>query len=278
MSLRVYCLMPILRGCTVRLRTVRKRSIAYIISEFDPGLLFRHTYRKHCLSTFKTVFDSAKLAEELCTCIEDHMSLLFTSVDQGFETSAQVHVSNLRSHPAHWSQLKSHATCLFCLRRRPEHVLTCEHAICDICLIVFGDAVIGKEAHFELRSCILCETGGSVVARLKPSTAGARILTDDGGGIRGVVPLEFLRLLQGLLGPDLPVQDLFEQAFGTSSGKHSKFDIMGRILRVIRWSHSSRTFCQSLGYRRLLVNLRYSCSRLFWYTSNKGSWCTHALA
>ena len=86
--------------------------------------------------------------------------------------------------------------------------------------MVFGDAVLGKEGHFELSRCILCETRGSVVARLKPATAGARILTVDGGGIRGVVPLEFLQLLQGLIGPNLPVQDLFEQAFGTSSGKY----------------------------------------------------------
>ena len=41
----------------------------------------------------------------------------------------------------------------------------------------------------------------------------------DGGGVRGVVPLEFLGLLQELLGPELCLQDFFEQAFGTSSGK-----------------------------------------------------------
>ena len=156
------------------------------------------------------------------------MSLLFPSIDLGFETSAQLHASNVRSQTSQWTQLKSHATCLFCLRRRPEHVLTCEHAICDVCLMIFGDAVVGKEAHFELRSCILCERRGSVVARLKPATAGARILTVDGGGIRGVVPLEFLRLLQGLLGPGLLVQDLFEQAFGTSSGRHQDITLFGK--------------------------------------------------
>lgn len=40
-----------------------------------------------------------------------------------------------------------------------------------------------------------------------------------GGGFRGVIPLEFLSLLQDLLDPDLPVQDLLELAFGTSSGR-----------------------------------------------------------
>ena len=58
------------------------------------------------------------------------------------------------------------------------------------------------------------------MARLKPSTAGVRLLSVDGGSVRGVFPLEFLGLLQGLLQPDLFLQDLFEQAFGTSSGKY----------------------------------------------------------
>ncbi len=85
--------------------------------------------------------------------------------------------------------------------------------------MVFGNPVAGKESHFKIDVCILCSTRGTLVARLKPPTAGARILSIDGGGVRGVVPLEFLGLLQGLLDSDLSVQDLFEQAFGTSSGE-----------------------------------------------------------
>ena len=53
---------------------------------------------------------------------------------------------------------------------------------------------------------------------LKPPTAGVRILCIDGGGIRGVIPLEFLGLLQGDIGPECPIQDFFDMAFGTSSG------------------------------------------------------------
>lgn len=58
----------------------------------------------------------------------------------------------------------------------------------------------------------------SLTVTLKPPTAGIRILTIDGGGIRGVVPLEFMRKLQDKVGPDCPIQDLFDLAFGTSSG------------------------------------------------------------
>ncbi len=51
-------------------------------------------------------------------------------------------------------------------------------------------------------------------------TIDPKILNIDDGGIRGVVPLEFLRLLQDVIGPTLPIQDLFDQAFGTSSSEH----------------------------------------------------------
>ncbi|KAL8939686.1 MAG: hypothetical protein Q9216_003226 [Gyalolechia sp. 2 TL-2023] len=64
----------------------------------------------------------------------------------------------------------------------------------------------------------MCVDEGEVKVRLKPPTAGVRILSIDGGGVRGVVPLESLSLLQNQLGPDLPLDSLFDQAFGTSSG------------------------------------------------------------
>ena len=84
---------------------------------------------------------------------------------------------------------------------------------------MFGKPVRGEEQTLEIEPCVLCLTKGKLVAKLKPATAGARILSVDGGGVRGVVPLEFLALLQGVLASELRVQDLFEQAFGTSSGR-----------------------------------------------------------
>ncbi|TKA60681.1 hypothetical protein B0A55_12855, partial [Friedmanniomyces simplex] len=45
-----------------------------------------------------------------------------------------------------------------------------------------------------------------------------RILSVDGGGIRGIIPLEFLHLLQRSLGSSCRIQDLFDLALGTSAG------------------------------------------------------------
>lgn len=196
-----------------------KRIQSNYLAEFDPRLVFRRLYKAHCLTALSSVLNSSKFAEDLCICIEDNMVSHFPALDQGFETAAQLHANNLRSSSSQWSQLQSHRTCIFCICRKPEHVLTCEHAICDKCVLIFGSPVIGKEHWFEVHSCPFCLTKGRLMATLKPKTAGVRILSIDGGGVRGVVPLEFLGLLQKLLGSNLDLQDFFEQAFGTSSGK-----------------------------------------------------------
>ena len=158
------------------------------------------------------------------------MDLLFSSFDLGFTTAAQSHAQNLSASSVQWMQLKSHRTCLFCLRRKPEHVLTCEHTICDICVVIFGTSLNGKQHQYRIDSCPLCLSKGRLVARLKPKTAGVRILCVDGGGVRGVVPLEYLALLQKLLGSHLRLPDLFEQAFGTSSGISLSYDHQHRLI------------------------------------------------
>ncbi|KAL8788264.1 MAG: hypothetical protein Q9213_001784 [Squamulea squamosa] len=74
-----------------------------------------------------------------------------------------------------------------------------------------------NEYEYRFDNCLVCRNGVLQVT-VKPPTAGVRIVSIDGGGVRGVVPLEFLGLLQDLVGPDCPIQSLFDLAFGTSSG------------------------------------------------------------
>ena len=69
---------------------------------------------------------------------------------------------------------------------------------------------------------MLCDRVCELRVILKPPTAGIRILSVDGGGIRGIVPLEFLSVLQDALGQGCLVQDMFDLAFGTSAGKQEK--------------------------------------------------------
>lgn len=141
---------------------------------------------------------------------------MFSTLAQYPKGSAQLHRDNFKDKHLLWAQLKTNTTCLFCLRRKPEHVLSCGHAVCDTCVRIFGQASPGLEYHYRISNCILC-LSGSLTTRLKPPTAGYRILSVDGGGTRGVVPLEFMGLIQDLIG-ECPIQDLFDGAWGTSSG------------------------------------------------------------
>jgi hypothetical protein len=81
-----------------------------------------------------------------------------------------------------------------------------------------GTAMPGFEYRFKITTCVWCQQEMDFTVHLKPPTAGVRILSIDGGGARGVIPLETIRLLQIVLG-DLPVREMFDLAVGTSSGK-----------------------------------------------------------
>ena len=115
-------------------------------------------------------------------------------------------------------QIKSNKTCLWCLRRGPEPTLSCGHSICETCVRIFGEEMPIMECQYYIGTCLLCRSGNCTV-RLKPFPAGERILSIDGGGPRGVIPLEFLKVIQDIMGPDTRLQDMFDVAFGTSVGR-----------------------------------------------------------
>jgi hypothetical protein len=69
-----------------------------------------------------------------------------------------------------------------------------------------------------MRVNCLFDDGGEGFVDLKPTTAGVRLIGIDGGGARGVTPLEFMGELQRLLG-DCQLHDMIDLALGTSSGK-----------------------------------------------------------
>lgn len=136
-------------------------------------------------------------------------------------TSVDLHRLLLFKSSLDWLSLRSDDTCLVCLRRRPQYRLPCGHCICENCVRVFGARNEHDPWLFEVDSCFFCglTTSGTVVKTLPP-TAGIRVLTLDGGGVRGIVTLQFLQLLQDRIGLPYPVQENFDVTVGTSIGKH----------------------------------------------------------
>ncbi len=187
---------------------------------FDPEIVYDHIYKPLCVQSLVASSKTQSLVPHQNQAIRDSLADQFSVMQISGETADTIHRSTFGSINIPWEKFQSNQTCLPCLRRKPEHVLSCGHSVCDTCVRIFGCPVLGSEYTYELKSCPLCSSGWLTVA-LKPPTAGVRILSIDGGGIRGVVPLEFLGILQNVVGPDCPIRDLFDLAFGTSSGELS---------------------------------------------------------
>jgi hypothetical protein len=132
-------------------------------------------------------------------------------------SSATWHQQKLSASKRDWLTIRSKKTCFVCIRGRPQYRLPCGHIICDNCVWRYGDR--SDVWTFDIHHCFLCklETPG-INIKFKPPTATARLLSIDGGGARGIIPLIFLQALEERVGLPYPVQGNFDFVFGTSSG------------------------------------------------------------
>ncbi|OCK84171.1 hypothetical protein K432DRAFT_289452 [Lepidopterella palustris CBS 459.81] len=114
----------------------------------------------------------------------------------------------------------SHSVCFSCLFEPPEHALPCGHILCTPCVKTYGRVKDGNV--IEVYECPM-ETNAvgrsqPWTVQLKPEAAGLRILTLDGGGIRNVIQLEILRLIERQLNGKVPIQCLFDLIIGSGTG------------------------------------------------------------
>jgi hypothetical protein len=126
-----------------------------------------------------------------------------------------------------WKALRSNSTCLTCLQGVPNNVLKCGHAYCLDCIKDFGEPSKNYECHWVLQDCILCgepaKTARSdtrYTISVKPRCAGVRLLSLDGGGVRGVIELVVLKALEDAIGlkANIPLRTFFDLIVGTSTG------------------------------------------------------------
>ena len=116
-----------------------------------------------------------------------------------------------------WQQLHSYKTCFTCLRTVPDHCLPCGHALCEFCVMDFGSV---QESGILLQQCVLClDTWDEPqLIKMKPRCAGVRVLTLDGGGVKGILEIAMLMKLEERIGLGLPIQEFFDLIVGTSTG------------------------------------------------------------
>ena len=178
--------------------------------DFPASNIFDRYYGPECLigasDTLNPNGDSAaRFVEETRNSFIEKAGSLGTPRAQDF-----------RLHQEAWSVLRTTKTCIFCCLRYVEHKITCGHYLCEHCVTsVSHDVGLYK---FHLEKCPICRAKvyNSIVA--KPPTAGPSLLGFDGGGVRGIAILEFLRLLQVELGGAYPIQEYFDFVVATSAG------------------------------------------------------------
>jgi hypothetical protein len=127
------------------------------------------------------------------------------------------HQEMLTEFKLDWRTIRSVDSCFVCFSGRPQYRLPCRHIVCNNCVRRFADK--SDLWTFDIHHCFLCrlETSG-VNTKDKPPTATARLLSIDGGGVRGIIPLIFLQALEERVGLPYPIQGNFDFIFGTSAG------------------------------------------------------------
>ncbi|KAF2259856.1 hypothetical protein CC78DRAFT_524125 [Lojkania enalia] len=109
--------------------------------------------------------------------------------------------------------------CICCLFGTPEALLPCGHMLCRDCIQAYG---IEKALNvLEVECPIKADHERRSLSRsiyLKSDAAGVRILALANGGIRSIIQIEILKLIENQLGGGLSIQSLFDIIIGEGTG------------------------------------------------------------
>ncbi|GFF96240.1 hypothetical protein IFM53868_08435 [Aspergillus udagawae] len=220
--------------------------------------------------------------------IKDLIGLVEREFIQGFhvistltKASLDLRQETLMSLCHELGQIKSQRICLYCLVRCAQHCQRCQHAICDTCAQLFGNPAADAEYRFTLSMCLLCLSQEELVVDVLPPTMYPTILAVDGGGVRGVIPLEYLILIQERLGRECKLRDLVDLAVGPSSGGLITLGMIGMEWDIAICSQMFDRLARRIFYERRRSALSWLPRLLFGRDSMVGaiiqwlSWLFH---
>lgn len=238
-ALRHICLKGI---CTYQ---TKYQLCAFRFPDGQPCKAVRPTHPQHCSSdekgsTSPGTFDSANYPEaadssvrrleqtfinmfkDLCSRTADESGLRLPPLPEFTQYRRQTLASDKLRQCGFWHTAKSNKTCFACLQSVPDHSLPCGHVLCEQCVKDFGKVYEDERNCTIISQCLFCfaEWPSQLqLVRFKPKLAGVRVLTLDGGGIRGIVELEILAEVERRVGLGVPIRDLFDLVVGTSTGE-----------------------------------------------------------
>jgi hypothetical protein len=200
---------------------------------FNPASVFERLYKGICYEASRfalpTEHDaSIMLPSAIVKLIQGHFQRYFSDALQSGTSrfAAESHKRVLQSARGLWLTLQSRETCLVCSSRKPHIGLPCGHTVCENCVCVFGCPSPEDPCVYHIDRCFLCELDAKHKSvRIHPPTAGAGVLSLDGGGVRGILELAFLQLLEDRIGLPMPVLRNFQVVFGTSTGRSGRLTV-----------------------------------------------------
>ncbi|KAI9778775.1 MAG: hypothetical protein M1839_007865 [Geoglossum umbratile] len=183
--------------------------------EYESG--FSSTYKNTWVELIKKKLAICQTRLEQKRHIADVSQIKILEAQDAF----QLHLQELRGFfLRRASKYISMATCYCCLMNVPQHPLPCGHVLCTTCVKSYGEPL--KYSSIGISSCPLHPEETRSLQRwaitFKPEFAGVRVLSLDGGGMRGIVELEVLRAVERCLGGKIPVQHFFDLIVGTGTG------------------------------------------------------------
>ncbi|OQE66362.1 hypothetical protein PENNAL_c0188G01118 [Penicillium nalgiovense] len=193
----------------------------------NPRMVFGTLYRSVVITAYRS---SKALWPNMCPTkesdlVEFHFSRLYKRFSENAVSSANLRKEELKSFSA------------------------CGHTVCDRCAQVFGSPTPGLEYQFTIKGCLYCLYQRPLVVDVLPPTMSPTILAIDGGGVRGVIPLEFLLLVQEHLRP-CAIQDVVDLALGTSSGGLIALGLFAMTWDVTHCSERFNTLARRIFHER----------------------------
>ncbi|KAI0808727.1 hypothetical protein GGR55DRAFT_689696 [Xylaria sp. FL0064] len=160
-------------------------------------------------------------------------------------------------------------TCLSCLSNTPTNMLPClpkQHCVCEDCIRGYSRQH-GGSSTISITSCPLgCSlTKTPWTIRVKPPTAGARILALDGGGIRGIAELAILTEIEREVKMGIRIQDLFDLVVGTSTGGIIALSVFEQNWDLVDATTRFRDFAKSAFAKRRSTKIHLSVITKLFY-------------
>lgn len=130
------------------------------------------------------------------------------------------HIACLNDHRHKLQTQRLKYACVACFFNAWADLLPCGHGFCHRC----SHSLIGRwrqSGVLRFDSCPVCLTyfSNTFCTPASPPTAGGRVLSLDGGGVKVVVLLKVLDQLGGMICPDAEISSFFDLVVGTSAGE-----------------------------------------------------------